>query len=87
MGFELKNYIVSPVTKEKLSFKGGKLIDESGNTFKVINNVPICANFWYLPFADFSIDSVFTNNGLEPVSSKEFSFGGGKIQVVSQFRK
>ncbi len=41
MGFELKNYIVSPVTKEKLSFKGGKLIDESGNNFKVINNVPI----------------------------------------------
>ncbi len=41
MNFELQNYIVSPVTKEKLSVKGGKLVDESGNIFKVINNVPI----------------------------------------------
>ncbi len=29
------------------------------------NIVPVCANFWFLPFADESTDSVFTYNGLD----------------------
>lgn len=29
------------------------------------NIIPVCANFWYLPFADKSVDAVCTYNGLD----------------------
>ncbi len=33
--------------------------------------VPVCANFWYLPFADESIDAVCTYNGLDESRENE----------------
>lgn len=54
--------------------------------------VPVCANFWYLPFADNSMDSVCTYNGLDESRENERTIAeisrilkpGGRFTVVSR---
>ncbi len=54
--------------------------------------IPVCANFWYLPFADSSIDSVCTFNGLDEsretertvVETARILKSGGTFTVTSR---
>lgn len=56
------------------------------------NIVPVCANFWYLPFADCCIDAVCTYNGLDESRETERTVSevsrilkqGGTFTVVSR---
>lgn len=54
--------------------------------------IPVCANFWYLPFADNSVDAVCTFNGLDESRETERTISevsrilksGGTFTVISR---
>lgn len=56
------------------------------------NIQPICANFWFLPFVDSCVDSVFTYNGLDESRETEKTIkevcrvlkSGGTFTVTSR---
>lgn len=56
------------------------------------NIMPVCANFWYLPFADNTVDSVCTFNGFDESREIDRTIAqvsrilktGGKFTVVSR---
>lgn len=56
------------------------------------NIIPVCANFWYLPFADNSVDAVCTFNGLDESRETERTVAevsrilksGGTFTVISR---
>lgn len=56
------------------------------------NIIPVCANFWYLPFTDESVDAVCTYNGLDESRETERTVSevarilksGGRFTVTSR---